>query len=80
MKYRVIKNKTYNNVMYLAGIISREKGYPIKEAANIALNSFFDFDDTFQWLSVETMLNNLVTFEESKIRKAAHERNMAGLY
>lgn len=80
MAYKTIKKKTYNNVMYLANIIKKEKGYPIREAAQIALDNFYDFDGSFQWVNIETMINNLVTFEESKRREILHNINMLGSY
>lgn len=80
MAYKTIKNKTYNNVMYLANIIKNEKGYPIREAANIALNNFNDYDDSFNWINVETMLNCLVDYEESKRRMVMHNFNMKEAY
>lgn len=76
MAYKRIKKKTYNNVMYLARIIQNKKGYPIREAANIALNNFSDFDNSFNYCNVETMINNLVSYQESLQRKAMHEYNM----
>lgn len=80
MAYRNIKKKSYNNVMYLANIIKSKKGYPIREAANIALNNFSDYDDSFNWINIETMLNCLVDYEESKRRAAMHDFNMIDSY
>ena len=80
MAYKNIKKKTYNNVMYLANIIKAKKGYPIREAANIALNAFAEYDDSFTWINIETMLNCLVDYEESQRRTALHEINMQNAY
>ena len=80
MKYRTIRRKTYNNVMYLAKIISKEKGYPIRQAADIALRQFYDFDDSFQWLTVDLLMNNLVSYEEYQARRDMDRINMEGIY
>ena len=74
--YKTIKNKTYHNIMYLANLIKQEKGYPIREAAQIALDHF-DNDDTFRYHSVSCMMNNLVTYQEHLQRVAIHEYNMS---
>lgn len=78
MKYRTIRKKTYNNVMYLAKIINKEKGYPIKDAAEIALNNFND--NTFNWLTVGLLMNNLVSYEESMARRSMSRINNDGIY
>ena len=80
-KYRAIRRKTYNNVMYLAKVISKEKGYPIQEAAQIALNEFSDWNNgLFQWDCIERLLNNLVTYEQYNRNLQAHAYNMEGIH
>lgn len=81
-KYRTIRNKTYNNVMYLSKIISKERGYPMQEAVQIALREFNDDwnDGRFRWDCIERLLNNLVTYEQYKINVYMHEYNMEGIH
>ena len=74
MAYRTIKRKTYNNVMYLANLIKKEKGYPIRMAADIALKEFDE--DGFRWYSVGCLMGNLIPYEEHLSRVAMHEFNM----
>ena len=78
MTYKTIRKKTYNNVIYLAKVISKEKGYPYRMACEIALNNFDD--DGFRWFSVGCLIGNLVTYEESLQRSAMHEQNMRDAY
>ena len=77
-KYRTIKNKTYNNVMYIAKLIEKIKGYPEKEAIEIALKQFDA--GIFNYWSVETLLNNLVDCEQYKTNVYMHNFNMQGIY
>lgn len=78
MAYKRIKNKTYNNVMYLANLIRTEKGYPFGLAARIALDNFDD--NGFRWQTVGCLMGNLVTYKEHIERKAMHEFNMRDSY
>lgn len=76
--YKTIRKKTYNNVIYLANVIKREKGYPYRMACEIALTEFDD--DGFRWHSVSCLMGNLVTYEEHLHRVAMHEFNMRDAY
>lgn len=79
MAYKRIKNKTYNNVMYLANLIRAEKGYPFGVAARIALDNF-DNDGKFNYMTVGCLMNNLVTYKEHIARSAMHDFNMRDAY
>ena len=78
MAYKKIKNTTYNNIIYLAKIISREKGYPYRDACDIALSNFDD--DGFRWHSVSCLMGNLVTYKEHLHRLSMHDFNMRDAY
>jgi len=73
MKYRRIKNKTYNNVMYYAGLLETVKGYPKDEAIKLAIKHFDD--DIFKYKSIETIFNNLLTYSEHLQRMQEIETN-----
>lgn len=79
MAYKTIKNKTYNNVIYLAKLISKEKGYPYRTACDIALRQF-DYDGKFGFCSVSCLMGNLVTYKEHLHRLSMHDFNMRDAY
>lgn len=78
MKYKTIRNKTYNNVIYIGKLLQTLKGYPEKESYLQAVKMFDNND--FNGRSIECIFNNLITWDEVLAHRALHEFNMRGIY
>lgn len=75
---RTVRNKTYNNFMYIVGIIQKEKHYSFDEAVKITHNLFDD--DDFRHRPTQAVIDNLLTAEQYERNKAMHRFNMGGIY